>query len=211
MALLAVAMMSTGVVAADRLLPRTAVDTQSDGFWYTVQPGDYLSRIAARFGVTVSAIVQANNIVNPNLIYVGQQLWIPGASQSTPPPSPSPTGSPTPSPTAPPSEGFWYTVQPGDYLSRIAARFGVTVSAIVQANNITNPNLIRGAAVVDTWLGHSQLQAQRRHLRPRPLHSRLAPPNPLPPALLQMKVSGTPSSFGDTLKHRRPFWVTLAA
>ncbi|MCB0116212.1 MAG: LysM peptidoglycan-binding domain-containing protein, partial [Caldilineaceae bacterium] len=62
-ALLAVAMMSTGVVAADRLLPRTAVDTQSDGFWYTVQPGDYLSRIAARFGVTVSAIVQANNIV----------------------------------------------------------------------------------------------------------------------------------------------------
>ena len=31
----------------------------------------------SRFGTTVSAIVQANNIVNPNLIYVGQVLTIP--------------------------------------------------------------------------------------------------------------------------------------
>lgn len=45
--------------------------------YYTVQPGDTLSAIAARFGTTVDAIVKANNIKNPNLIYVGQRLIIP--------------------------------------------------------------------------------------------------------------------------------------
>ncbi|MCB8943481.1 MAG: LysM peptidoglycan-binding domain-containing protein [Ardenticatenaceae bacterium] len=58
---------------------------------YTVKPGDSLFRIALQFGTTVSAIVQANNILNPSLIYVGQVLIIPGGTGSTPPPTnPSP-------------------------------------------------------------------------------------------------------------------------
>lgn len=44
---------------------------------YTVVAGDNLTAIAARFGTTVSAIARANNIANPNLIYVGQRLVIP--------------------------------------------------------------------------------------------------------------------------------------
>lgn len=44
---------------------------------YTVQPGDTLSAIAWRFGTTVWAIAQANGIWNPNLIYIGQTLYIP--------------------------------------------------------------------------------------------------------------------------------------
>jgi stage VI sporulation protein D len=44
---------------------------------YTVQSGDTLSKIAKRFGVTVDAIVKANNIANPNLIKAGQVLKIP--------------------------------------------------------------------------------------------------------------------------------------
>lgn len=44
---------------------------------YVVKPGDTLYKIAARYGVTVSAIVAANNIANPNLILVGQVLIIP--------------------------------------------------------------------------------------------------------------------------------------
>ncbi|MHB8625231.1 MAG: LysM peptidoglycan-binding domain-containing protein [Aggregatilineales bacterium] len=57
---------------------------------YVVQSGDTLFRIASRFGVTVAAIVQANGIVNPNLIFVGQVLTIPGGNGGpvvTPPPS----------------------------------------------------------------------------------------------------------------------------
>lgn len=50
---------------------------------YTVQAGDTLSAIARRFGTTVEAIVAANNLTDPDLIQVGQELVIPqgGAGQ----------------------------------------------------------------------------------------------------------------------------------
>lgn len=44
---------------------------------YIVQPGDSLWSIARRFGTTVDAIVAANNVVNPDLIYPGEVLRIP--------------------------------------------------------------------------------------------------------------------------------------
>lgn len=44
---------------------------------YTVKPGDTIDKIAAQFGVSPSALEQANNIQNPNLIEVGQTLTIP--------------------------------------------------------------------------------------------------------------------------------------
>lgn len=138
-ALLAITVVSAGVFAAESTARLSTVAAQQgEGFWYTVQAGDYLSSIAARFNTTVAAIVSANNISNPNIIRVGQQLWIPGSGGA---PEPTPTGDATP--TAPGSEGFWYTVVSGDNLSRLAARFGTTVAAIMSANNITNANIIR--------------------------------------------------------------------
>ncbi|NLM65515.1 MAG: LysM peptidoglycan-binding domain-containing protein, partial [Firmicutes bacterium] len=88
---------------------------------YTVQPGDTLFLIAQRFGTTVAAIVDANNISDANLIYPGQELIIPvsGAGAT-----------------------IRYTVMPGDTLFLIAQRFATTIAAIVAANNITDPNLI---------------------------------------------------------------------
>jgi LysM repeat protein len=44
---------------------------------YTVQDGDTLGAIAVQFGVTVDAIVEANNIADPNLIVPGESLIIP--------------------------------------------------------------------------------------------------------------------------------------
>jgi LysM repeat protein len=44
---------------------------------YYVRYGDTLARIARRFGTSVSAIVAYNGLWNPNLIYVGQLLYIP--------------------------------------------------------------------------------------------------------------------------------------
>jgi LysM repeat protein len=46
---------------------------------YTVQAGDTLGAIAAQFGVTIDAIVQANSIADPNLIVPGETLIIPAA------------------------------------------------------------------------------------------------------------------------------------
>lgn len=96
---------------------------------YVVQPGDTLWGISRRFNTTVDALVRANNIPNPNLIYVGQVLQVPDG-----------TG-PTPVPPQPPQQTT-YVVKFGDTLSQIARTFNTTVAALVQANNIANPNLI---------------------------------------------------------------------
>lgn len=57
--------------------PRPKDAPGGGGRTYIVQPGDSLWSIAQRFGTTVDAIVAANNIVNPDLIYAGDVLRIP--------------------------------------------------------------------------------------------------------------------------------------
>src|SRR5689334_13693387 len=124
------------MLACLALTPAATSFAQTSGT-YTVQPGDNLFRISLRFGVTVVALQQANNIGDANLIFVGQVLQIPAGGNPVPA-TPAPPGS-TPQPGG---QVGSYTVQPGDTLGRIAARFGTTVAAIAQANNIVNPNLI---------------------------------------------------------------------
>ena len=52
---------------------------------YIVHPGDSLSRLARRFDTTVASILDANpGITNPNIIYVGQRLVIPGKQERSP-------------------------------------------------------------------------------------------------------------------------------
>lgn len=69
---------------------------------YTVQPGDTLAAIAQQYGVSLDLLMQVNNIANPDLIFIGQQLRIPTATEpATPPPTPTslPTATPLPSTT----------------------------------------------------------------------------------------------------------------
>ncbi len=125
-----------------------------EGTIYTVQAGETLSRIAQRFGVTVNAIVQANQLANPDALRIGQQLVIPVNLTLTPvPPQATTTPTFTPSPTvaqatlesASPTAGgeqVTQTVLPGDTLSRFAQRHLTTVQEVVRLNNITNPDLI---------------------------------------------------------------------
>ncbi|KGE19380.1 LysM peptidoglycan-binding domain-containing protein [Paenibacillus wynnii] len=68
---------------------------------HTVQPGDTMWSIAARYGVTVDAILRANNLTNPNYIYLGQNLIIPtSGGYPYPLPIPIPTPQPQPQPGA---------------------------------------------------------------------------------------------------------------
>jgi LysM repeat protein len=62
---------------------------------YVVQSGDTLLAIAAKFGVTAEAIQEANGIVDPRRLQIGQQLIIPR-------PEENPEQPPTPTPTPPP-------------------------------------------------------------------------------------------------------------
>jgi LysM repeat protein len=120
---------------------------------YTVKAGDFLSKIAASQGSTVAAIVEANNLANPNLIRVGQVLTIPGnnsgqtdsdeSSEPEPEPSPEPEPEPSPEPEVETETGsIEYRVKSGDFLSQIATRFGVSSAEIAKASNLANPNLI---------------------------------------------------------------------
>lgn len=108
-------------------LPAAAQGQGPCGDSVTVVAGDTLNAIAARCGTSVEMIVAANpEIINPNFVYVGQQLTMPSASDGSEPDTPG-----------------RYIVQPGDTLTSIARRFGTTVAAIVAANpQISNPDFI---------------------------------------------------------------------
>lgn len=137
----------TLIIPTGGTVPPTAPPSTPGGtVIYTVQPGDYLAKIARQFNTTVSAILSVNNIANPNLIFPGQQLVIPTGGTTPPPATSMPATVPPPAtsvPSTPPPGGqTTYVVQPGDTLNSIARRFGTTTSAIAQANGIVNPNLI---------------------------------------------------------------------
>jgi LysM repeat protein len=95
---------------------------------HTVQQGEWLYNIARKYNISPYAIIQANPSVNPNRLYPGQVLTIPGSTPS-PAPVPGTCGSP-------------YTVQPGDTVYSIARKCGKTPFAIIAANNLPNPNFI---------------------------------------------------------------------
>lgn len=88
---------------------------------YTVQSGDTLSSIAAKFGTNYQALASLNGISNPNLIYVGQVLRVNGSASAS---------------------SVYYTVRAGDNLSAIASRYGTSYQSIAALNGLANPNLI---------------------------------------------------------------------
>jgi lipoprotein-anchoring transpeptidase ErfK/SrfK len=76
------------------------------GATYYVKRGDTLANIAARYGISLQSLMSANSIRNPNLIYVGQRLTIPGGSSN---PGPAPTPKPQPNPN-PGTSGRWIDI-----------------------------------------------------------------------------------------------------
>lgn len=99
---------------------------------HVVLSGDTLWKIAQKYGVTVDGLVKANNLDPNQYLVLGQKLVIPAGA------NPAPTGNPT-----------VYAVQSGDTLWKIAQKYGVTVDALVKANNLDpNKYLVIGQKLV---------------------------------------------------------------
>jgi len=109
---------------------------------HVVQRGENLYRIALSYGVSAQTLASANGIVNLNHIFVGQQLVIPDQGQS-----PEPTDQPAVS-------NETYVVRPGDTLSKIALRYGVSIWTITQLNGIRNASFIYVGQVLRLPGGH---------------------------------------------------------
>ncbi|MBZ0297966.1 MAG: LysM peptidoglycan-binding domain-containing protein [Anaerolineae bacterium] len=107
-----------------------------DPTYHVVQSGETLAQIANRYGLTVDQLIQLNSIANPNLIKSGQSLTVFELPELDTLVMESNTN------TTAPVSGDFYTVQPGETLADIALRNGITWPAIVQANNILDPNSI---------------------------------------------------------------------
>ena len=99
---------------------------------YKVKSGDYLGRIASRYGVTVKQLQQWNNLKGTNL-RVGQTLYIYGKGGKS-----SSASSSSSSSTSSSSGYITYTVKSGDSLYSIAKRYpGVTANDIMRINSIS--------------------------------------------------------------------------
>jgi LysM repeat protein len=114
-----------GIAALVGILPLALVSHVAGDQKHVVSPGDTLSGLAQVYAVTVTQLAELNGISNPNLIIVGQELMIPGASGPETPPA-----------------GNTYTVQSGENLSEIANRYGLSANELAAANNLQDPRLI---------------------------------------------------------------------
>ena len=127
---------------------------------YVVQPGDMLSKIAHRTGVSTREIVELNHLKNANSIRVGQKLTLPGYAKDVP------AGKVKEASVAKKSTGAkkvsgataakkpagdtagGYEVKPGDSLEKIAKKQGVKIADLKAANHLANDKIRAGQKLV---------------------------------------------------------------
>ncbi|MCL4459981.1 MAG: LysM peptidoglycan-binding domain-containing protein [Chloroflexi bacterium] len=105
----------------------TAVPTPMEKV-HIVKAGETLKEIAIQYGASVEAIVQVNQLEDPDNLAEGQRLLIPLTAAG-----------PTPTVSAP----LVHTVQEGETLRGIASQYGISPQAIIEANGLSDPDSLR--------------------------------------------------------------------
>ncbi|MFF1879357.1 LysM peptidoglycan-binding domain-containing protein [Leifsonia sp. NPDC058230] len=143
---------------------------------YSVQTGDTVSAIAARFGISTASILALNGLSWKSLIFPGQVLALAGANTSAPA---------APAPSAPsPAPVTKYSVVSGDTISGIAGRFGVSTQSILSANGLDRSSLIfPGQQVTIPGMASASLDTPT---------ATVAPAAPVAPAPVPTPVGATP-------------------
>ncbi|MCC6169060.1 MAG: LysM peptidoglycan-binding domain-containing protein [Caldilineaceae bacterium] len=112
--------------AAGEETAETAAEGTPASVIHVVQAGQGLFDIADIYGVSADELASVNNISNPNMLRVGQELIIPGVTARQ----------------AAAARGNIHVVKSGESLMGIALDYGVTVEEILAANEINNPDAI---------------------------------------------------------------------
>lgn len=113
----------------------TPTPTASAPFLYMVESGDSLVTIAEKFDVDYLIIMVLNGLTDDTILYVGDELMIPNPAMEFPAPTDIP-------PNLPRGRNIEYFVMPGDSIKIIAEKFLSTIEAILEENDIENPNEI---------------------------------------------------------------------
>lgn len=113
---------------------------------YKVVKNDSLWAISKKYGVSISSLQKANSL-SGNTIYVGQTLKIPSSSKTTSFKSTTKTSSKTAAVKATATSSTTYKVAKGDTLWSIAKKYGVSVSALQKANNLSSSLIYIGQSL----------------------------------------------------------------
>jgi LysM repeat protein len=107
---------------------------------YYVRPGDTLWAISVRQGVTVYRLIELNPDISADALWVGQVIIIQNSNPWTS--TPVTGGTTIPSGVGTGYGNRTHIVEPGDTLWAIATRYGVSLQALMNANRITDANVI---------------------------------------------------------------------
>ena len=106
---------------------------------YTIQAGDLCSSLAATYKVSITSIIDLNNLDENCTIYPGNSIKIP---QPTPTNTPQPTGTLSPAEaTSASCQTLAYTVAENDTLSSIAANYNISIESLKNFNNLPSDNV----------------------------------------------------------------------
>ena len=145
----------TVAIAAVFIAPTAASASVS----HVVAAGESLSSIAASDGLTVEQLAAANGVSPEAFLVQGGTLTIPPQETGTPGSAPSvgetPSETPSTAEAAHPNAGS-YVVQPGDTLSAIAARAGMSIDELAGANGIDPAALLPAGAVLQVPGGSNE-------------------------------------------------------
>jgi murein DD-endopeptidase MepM/ murein hydrolase activator NlpD len=174
--------------AAGSVLRKPSANWSWDGGTaVTVAAGDSIETIARRYGVPVSAIMQANNIAAPATIHPGQRLVIPRytatrVATAATPRSAAPAPAPAAAVNAAGNSGV-HVVAAGDTLSKISHHYHKSVNEIAKANNIqptATLNVGDRLIIPGTQASPLKASAPAAAAQPKPVAASAPPKEPEP-------------------------------
>ena len=151
---------------------------------YTVKPGETLSEIAERHGTSVDRLMQLNNLRSAKDLWAGSRIQVPGASPARPASAAAPLN----------RNARDHKVQPGETLSEIADRYGISMDRLISLNGLKEPNDLQAGSTL-------RLKAPTTPAaRPRPSTVATKPP-----------VKPTPKPVSTASKPAKPAKPAVAA